>query len=78
MLMHSQAVDFLSTRLLVESELDMLYAVSVDTKNGAECISVHSLAADAFLAYKHRFAPPVAPGKRTGQSRIIQQVGGGC
>lgn len=41
--MHSQAVDFTSTRLVLEPTTKLMYGASMATGDAAECVSVHSL-----------------------------------
>ena len=59
MLMHSQEVDLLCSRLAVETATGLMFAASVATDAAAEeCVSVHSLDVERLLAFRYRFAPP--------------------
>lgn len=41
--MHSQAVDFTSTKLVLEPATKLLFGASMATSDASECVSVHSL-----------------------------------
>lgn len=76
-LMHSQAVDFMSTRLALEPSLNLMFAVSLTTSGvSKEFISVHSLEAEMLLTYRYRFAPPEQgrPAGGAGAAHLINQV----
>lgn len=79
-LMHSQVVDFLCTRLAIEHTLELMYAVSLTTgASASEGISVHSLEVDKLLAYRYKFAPPSQPNRLGGGAqgagqRLINHV----
>jgi len=73
-LMHAQEVDFLCSRLAVESDLDLMFGASISTDASArECITVHSLDVEHLLAYRYRFAPS-APKGGPGSACLINHV----
>jgi hypothetical protein len=41
--MHSQAVDFTSTKLVLEPSTKLMYGASLTSSDASECVSVHSL-----------------------------------
>lgn len=72
--MHSQAVDFTSTKLVLEPSTKLMYGASIGTGDAAECVSVHSLDPEVgLLAYRYKFGPPMQQHKPA-QQRLMQQV----
>jgi WD40 repeat protein len=75
--MHSQAVDFACTRLVLEPQLRLVLGVSSSTNESPprECVSVYSLDVERLLAYAYRFAPAAnAPRPQAGSARLIQAL----
>jgi hypothetical protein len=71
--MHSQAVDVTITRMVLEPATRLLLGAAVLSSDASECVSVHSLDADAgLLAARFKFAPP--PDRAKATTRRMQQV----
>lgn len=49
--MHSQAVDFTSTKLVLEPSTKLMYGASLTSSDASECVSVHSLDVEVSISY---------------------------
>ena len=54
--MHSQASELVTSRLVYDESLNLMFGASLDARSGSECVSVHAMDLEGagLLAYKYR------------------------